>query len=72
MTDDPVVAAIQAFRVDLLARLDRLQDSLAKIHGDIAVDIGARVAPRAMDDSIRERLDRIAADIGRMKRRSSF
>jgi hypothetical protein len=58
MSDDPILAAIKALRVDLLARSDRLQDSLAEIHGDIAANIGARVAPRATDNSIRELLDR--------------
>ena len=42
MSDDPIRAASKALRVDLLARSDRLQDSLAEIHGDIAVNMGAR------------------------------
>ena len=41
MSDDPIRAASKALRVDLLARSDRLQDSLAEIHGDIAVNMGA-------------------------------
>jgi hypothetical protein len=48
MSDDPILGAIKALRVDFSTRLDRLQDSLVEIHGDIAVSVGARVEPRAI------------------------
>lgn len=39
MSDNPILAVIASLRVDLLARMDRLDNSISSIRNDIRVDI---------------------------------
>ncbi len=54
MSDDPVLAAIASLRVDLMARMDRLENSLTDIRNDIAVNFGTADAVKRANDNTRE------------------
>jgi len=61
MSDEPILNAIQGLRaeltqmrVDLMARMDRLEDGLTAIRNDIAVNFGAADAVKRANDNTRE------------------
>jgi hypothetical protein len=60
-----------SLRVDLMARMDRLEDMNTKIRDDIAVNFGATDAVRRAHDNTREELRSLSDVVSVMHRQIS-
>lgn len=69
MADDPILAAIASLRGDMMARMDRLQDSITAIRDDIAVNFGASDAAKRANDNTREEVRALGEVVTAMVRR---
>lgn len=81
--DDPIVAALgrleagqsslqagqTSLRVDLMARMDRLEDGLTAIRNDIAVNFGAADTVRRANDNTREEVRSLADVVSALVRK---
>jgi hypothetical protein len=54
-------------RVDLMARMDQLQDSITSIRDDIAVNMGGVEAVRNVNDNMRDDLKHMRDDLKHMR-----
>jgi hypothetical protein len=61
-------ASLTSLRVDLMARMDRLEDINTKIRDDIAVNFGTVDAVRRANDNTREELRALSEVVSLMHR----
>ncbi len=61
-----VASSQTTLRVDIMARMDRLENSLTDIRNDIVVNIGAANHIRTMHDNTREEVRLIGDHVARM------
>jgi uncharacterized coiled-coil DUF342 family protein len=74
--DTPILAALArleashaALRVDLMARMDRLEDGLTAIRTDIAVNFGAADAAKRANDNTREEVRSLSEMVSALVRK---
>jgi hypothetical protein len=79
MSEDPILAAIEALRtdlgggieglrVDVMARLDRQENQLTAIRDDIATNFGTADAARRANDKTREEVKALSDVVAAMQR----
>jgi chromosome segregation ATPase len=66
--DDRILAAIADLRIDLMARLDRLQNAITAIRDDISVNFGTAEAARRANDNTRDELRALTEQVSGMLR----